>query len=34
MKLLTADIREKLLRNGRLHRQRDEAGEPDASCRL
>jgi hypothetical protein len=29
MKLLTADIREKLLRNGRLHRQRDEAGEPE-----
>jgi hypothetical protein len=31
MKLLTADIRKKLLRNGRLHQQCDEAGteEPD-----
>jgi hypothetical protein len=29
MKLLTADIRQKLLRNGRLHQQRGEAGEPE-----
>jgi hypothetical protein len=29
MKLLTADIRKKLLRNGRLHQQCDEAGEPE-----
>ena len=29
MKLLTADIRKKLLRNGRLHQQRDKAGEPE-----
>ena len=29
MKLLTAEIRKELFRNGRLHRQRDEAGEPE-----
>ena len=29
MKLLTADIRERLLRNGRLHQQCDEVGEPE-----
>jgi hypothetical protein len=29
MKLLTADIREKLLRNGRVRQQRDETGEPE-----
>jgi hypothetical protein len=29
MKLLTADIRKRLLSNGRLHRQCDEAGEPE-----
>jgi hypothetical protein len=29
MKLLTADIRKKLIRNGRLHQQLDEAGEPE-----
>jgi hypothetical protein len=29
MKLLTTDIRKKLLRNGRLHQQCDEAGTPE-----
>ena len=29
MKLLTAYIRKKLLRNGRLHQQCDEAGKPE-----
>ena len=29
MKLLTAEIRKKLLRNGRLHQQCDEAGKPE-----
>ena len=29
MKLLTADIRKKLLRNGRVRQQRDEAGETE-----
>jgi Protein of unknown function (DUF2958) len=29
MKLLTADIRKKLLRNGSVHRQCDEAGESE-----
>jgi Protein of unknown function (DUF2958) len=29
MKLLTANIREKLLRNGRVRQQRDEAGEAE-----
>ena len=29
MKLLTADIREKLLRNGRVHQQREQAGEAE-----
>ena len=29
MKLLTADIRKKLLRNGRLHQQCDEDGKPE-----
>jgi Protein of unknown function (DUF2958) len=29
MKLLTADIRKKLLRNGRVHRQCGETGEPE-----
>ena len=29
MKLLTADIHKKLLRNGRLHQQCDEAGKPE-----
>ena len=29
MKLLTADIRKKLLRNGRMRQQCDEAGEPE-----
>jgi hypothetical protein len=29
MKLLTADTRKKLLRNGKLRQQRDEAGDPE-----